>query len=202
MIEGLISLASYYPAGGDLFGNVLFQWEQAGVFSYVLPFLIIFALVYGLLTKINLFKDQKGINIVLALATSLLSLQFNLVSVFFAEIFPRMGIGLAIILVLIILGALFVPTSSKAFSWIMVVFGLTIFVVVLWNTFDAVGWGLGGGYWNYHSINWGNVILVGIVILAIVGIVAPEIFKKKGNNNTPDPGTLFDAMFKGNPNSG
>jgi hypothetical protein len=193
MIEGLISLASYYPAGGDLFGNVLFQWEQAGVFNYVLPFLIIFALVYGLLTKINLFTNQKGINIVLALSTALLSLQFNLVSVFFAEIFPRMGVGLAIILVLIILGAMFVPTNSKAFSWMMVIFGLVIFGTVLWNTFDAVGWNFGGGYWNYYSMNWGNIILILIVVGAIVGIVAPEVFKKKDNGSKP--GTLFDAMF-------
>jgi hypothetical protein len=198
MIEGLISLISYYPAGGDLFGNVLFQWEQAGVFSYVLPFLIIFALVYGLLTKINIFGDQKGINVVLALATSLLSLQFNLVSVFFAEIFPRMGVGLAIILVLIILGALFVPTKSKAFSWIMVAFGLIIFGTVLWNTFDAVGWNFASGYWSYHSMNWGNIILILLVVGAIIGIVAPGIFK---GNNGKKPGTLFDAMMKDAKNS-
>jgi len=193
MIWGLMSLVSYYPAGGDLFGNVLFQWEQAGVFAYVLPFLIIFAIVYGLLAKMNLFKNQNGINIVLALSTALLSLQFNLVSVFFAEIFPRMGVGLAIIFVFIVLAALFVPTKSKAFSWLMVIFGLVIFGTVLWNTFDAIGWNFGGGYWNYYSMNWGNIILIVLVGGAIVGIVAPQMFK---GGSAKKPGTIFDAMMK------
>jgi hypothetical protein len=192
MIPGLTTLVYYYPAGGDFFGNVLFQWEQAGVFSYVLPFLIIFAITFGILSKVKLF-EQKGINVVIALASSLMALQFNLVSVFFSEIFPRMGVGLAVILVLVILMALFVPSNSKAFSWMMVLFGLIVFGSVLWNTFNAVGWNFGSGYWNYYSINWGNILMAAVVVGAIVLIVAPELFKKKSNVSAP--GTIFDAMI-------
>ncbi len=52
MLGGLISLAWY----GGAIGDVLSSWEQAGFFSYLLPFLLIFALVFGILTQIQLFK--------------------------------------------------------------------------------------------------------------------------------------------------
>jgi len=188
-----LMLASYYSMGGDLFGNMLFQWEQAGVFSYVLPFLVLFALTYGILSKINIFGEKsKGINVVISLAASLMSLQFGLVSVFFSEIFPRMGVGLGIMLVFIVIVGLAFPSNSKVANWFLVAFFFIIFIVILWNTFGAVGWNFGSGYWNYNSINWGNVILVAVVIFGLVAIIVPDLFKKK---EIKDPGTLWQSIL-------
>ena len=63
MVVSEMFLAFYSSIGGGAIGNMLFQWEQAGVFSYVLPFLLIFAVVFGILSKTGVFKE-KGINIV------------------------------------------------------------------------------------------------------------------------------------------
>src|SRR3989344_2042976 len=97
-------------SGGSI-GNLLSQWEQLGVFSYVLPFLLLFSLIFGILSRANIFKENKGINATIALAVALMALQFNAVPRFFSDIFPRLGIGLSVILVGLILIGLF--TDSK-----------------------------------------------------------------------------------------
>ncbi len=55
MLEGFINLASYGLGSGGTLGNMLFSWEQAGVFSYALPFLLIFAMLFAILEKTSLF---------------------------------------------------------------------------------------------------------------------------------------------------
>ena len=62
MIGGVTILASYGYFGGGTLGNLLAQWEAAGIFAYALPFLLIFALVFGLLTKMNIFASKADPN--------------------------------------------------------------------------------------------------------------------------------------------
>ena len=92
MINGVMILASYGYFGGGALGDLFGQWEAAGIFAYALPFLLIFALVFGLLSKMNIFKsgtnDGKGVNVMIALAVAFMALQFDIVSVFFSELFP------------------------------------------------------------------------------------------------------------------
>ena len=94
--------ATYGYYGGAI-GDVLNQWEQAGFFSYVLPFLLIFALVFGILSSIQVFKENRAIDAIIALVVGLMALQFEMVPIFFAQVFPRLGVALSVILVILIL---------------------------------------------------------------------------------------------------
>ena len=110
--------------------DVLNTWADYGVFAYVLPFLMIFALVYGLLSKSKLLGENKGVHATLALVIGLLALQFDYVSNFFATIFPYAGIGIAVLLVaLILMGVL--TDDEKSAKWIFFGIGAVIFIVVL-----------------------------------------------------------------------
>src|SRR3989344_2073489 len=177
MIEVNALLASYgFFRGGDI-GNILAQWQAAGVFSYVLPFLLIFALTFGLLIRIGLFttkKDgaespNKSINAIIALAVALMALQFDFVSVFFSEIFPRFGVALSIILVIIVLGGLFMPTDSKWFSWVLILVVMVIIGIVVFQSLESFGYN--AGYWlnnNFGSlIGW--IVLIGLIIAVVAG---------------------------------
>ena len=159
LIEGMISFAVGGAYGGSI-GNVLLSWEQAGFFSYILPFLLIFAIVFGILTKVKVFPDNKALNAVIALAVGFLSLQFNFVPVFFAEIFPRLGIGLAIILAAFILLGLALPAqNTNATNWFMLGGMLLVFVFVLSKTFSYLGYTAGGS------------IIIVIIVLAAFGAI-------------------------------
>lgn len=159
---------------GGSFGNLISSMEQAGFFSYVLPFLLIFALVFGILTRTQIFKNNKAINAVLALVVGLLSLQFNFVPIFFSEIFPRLGVGLAIILALLILAGLFFDPKNKLINYSLLFIGFIIFLVVLVQTFGWVGWT--SGFILYD--NWPTIIM-GIVVLGIIALVFNSVGPKK-----------------------
>ncbi len=170
-------LASYgFFRGGDI-GNILAQWQAAGVFSYALPFLLIFALTFGLLTRVGLFttktsegdKPNKSINAIIALSVSLMALQFDFVSVFFSEIFPRFGVALSIILVLLILGGLFIPTDSKGFSWGLIAVVMVIIGIVVFQSLESFGYS--AGYWWRNNLGslLGWAVLIGLIIAVVAG---------------------------------
>ncbi len=185
MIKTLfLQYAGYY---GGAVGNLLAKWEQIGVFSYVIPFLIIFALVFGILHQMNMFKGSKGVNSIIALMVALMSLQFDFVPVFFSEIFPRMGVGLAIILVLLILTGLFIDPEKKFIMYTLLVIGVVIVIVVLVNTGESVGWST--GYWWRQ--NW-DMILGIVVFLVIVGLII-------GSTKPPTTSDYKSYMFREKP---
>ncbi len=166
MIEEVIALASYSYFEGGTIGNLLNEWQQAGFFSYLLPFLLIFAVIFGILSQSEFFKKNKAVNAIIALVVGLLALQFDFVPRFFAEIFPRLGVGLAVLLIAIILLGMFI--DKKQF-WVFMILGGIIFLVIMVNTGMDLGWS-GASDWAYH---WpkvlAGVLIVGAIIAIIVG---------------------------------
>lgn len=185
MIEGLISLAFYGVGTGGTFGNFFNQLDQMGVFAYLLPFLLIFALVYGILTKTTILGNNKGINVVLAIAIGLMALQFNFVSYFFAEIFPRLGVGLAILLVMAILIGAFVDLDNQKWAkWLFFGVGaLTVLIIVFQSLGSSFGFGgtwfnLGFGSFGYQLQN----ALPWILVVGVTGFLIFKIVKSDGGN--------------------
>lgn len=177
----MVFLASYGTIVGDLFAS----WEQAGFFEYLFPLLLIFALVFGILSKINLFKDNKALNGLIALIIGLIAIQSPYVSSFFGELFPRLGIGLVILLCcIIVIGLTLPPKWSGAFLAVAVV----IIILVLVNTAGAVGWS--SGYW--WGENWTNVL--GLVI--IIGLVGAVIFSGSSGGNEFEK-SMLGKLLKG-----
>ena len=183
MFEEMIGFAFGGFYGGSI-GSILSYWESIGFFSYVLPFLLIFALIFGILTRVDLFKSNKAINGILALTVSLLSLQFEFVPLFFSQIFPRLGIGLALILVAFILLGLFIPNdqSNKYVGWVGFFFGLIIFVVVVAQSFLWSGDSWGWYFWD----GWPKLIAIAVV-LGAVGLVWNSVEPTPNRNLPPYP---------------
>ena len=183
-------LASHGFFRGGSIGNILAQWEAIGVFSFVLPFLLMFAIVFMILNSVPLFRGNKGVNAIIALSVALMALQFGFVSVFFSELFPRVGIALSIIMVVIILLGLFIDPDKKGFKWIYVIIGLVLTSVVIFKSLTAFGWY--GGY--FGGIYWSDLIWVALVIAALVIIIVGTKPTKKFG--IPD---INPVLFRGYP---
>lgn len=176
VFESLFLQTAGFFGGGV--GDLLAQWEQAGIFSYVLPFLVLFALVFGILSQMQLFRDNKAINSIIALAVALMALQFDFVPRFFSEIFPRLGIGIAVILVLLILVGMFMDPDEKGLMLTLVGVGVVVFIVVFVNTSNALGWV--GGDWRSWVSEW---LWLFLAIVAVIIIVAAG--NRKPSAKTP-----------------
>ncbi len=146
-------------AWGKSIDEILWYWQDIGVFRYALPFLLIFAMVFGILTKSRIFGENKGVNVVIALAVGLLALQFEFVPEFFSTIFPYAGIGIAAILVGLILTGLF-HSDKNWWSYIFFGLGMLTAVIVVLSSLSSYEWG--GGWWWQES--WEAIVTFGILI--------------------------------------
>jgi uncharacterized membrane protein len=144
--------------------TLLMEWESYGVFDYLLPFLLIFAMVYGLLSSSKIFSTQNKINIIISLVVGMLSLRFGFVE-YIGQILPRVGVGLAVMLALIILTAAFIPAKHGT-GWYIAYYsiGAIIAVVIIYNTFSELNWFGSFGWWNQYM----GVV---IAVLATIGVI-------------------------------
>jgi hypothetical protein len=157
--------------------DILNQWADFGVFAYLIPFLLIFAVVYAILDKTQLLGENRPVEAIIALAIGLLALQFDFVSTFFAEIFPRFGVGLAVFLVLVILiGFFYQGEETGKLKWIGFVtgIGVVVWALVNWN-FWSDNFSIGNWLGEYF---WSLIVLGGVI--ALIFIVATS-----GKDRTP-----------------
>jgi hypothetical protein len=161
--------------------EVLNIWNQIGVFSYVIPFLLIFAVVFAILKKTNILgSDNDGILAIISVSIGLLSLQFDFVSEFFAVIFPRFGIGISIFLVVLILVGFFIPSGDlKKYTWIGYILAVG---VIIWALSEWDKWTNYTGFGGWFSDNFWAIVVLGIIIAVIAVVV------KSGPSPTPSSG--------------
>jgi len=161
--------------------EVLNIWNEIGVFSYVIPFLLIFAVVFAILDKTKMLSgkdnENRGIIAIIAVAIGLLSLQFDFVSEFFAVVFPRFGVGLALFLVILIFLGFFYPESGKdgwsgKVAWVGWTVGIGVFIWAL-SSWDQWGSSYGFGGWFYDNV-WALIILGILVAIIVVFAKGPK----------------------------
>ena len=175
-------------AGPTTITEVLNIWNDIGVFSYVIPFLLIFAVVFAILDKTKMLSgkenENRGIIAIISVAIGLLSLQFDFVSEFFAVVFPRFGVGLALFLVIIIFLGFFYPESgtegwSGKVAWVGWTVGIGVFIWAL-SSWDQWSSGYAFGGWFVDNV-WALIIL-GILVAVIFVAKGP----KKENRRSGD----------------
>ncbi|MFW5846935.1 MAG: hypothetical protein ACOCUU_02125 [Nanoarchaeota archaeon] len=169
VLKEILTMASFSSYSGGL-GDLFNTWDQMGFFDIMLPFLLLFCLVYITLKGLKIFQDNNSIAVVISIAVGLMAIQFPFVSEFFSEVFPRVGIGLGMLLVIFIFWGLFFDKGENS-NWqktTMIVIGGLIAIFVLYNSAQAFGWTLGtGGDLPRFII---DKILPAVVLISLVGI--------------------------------
>lgn len=158
--------------------NILNQWAASGVFAYVLPFLIVFAVIYGVLSKTAMFgADAKGVNVVIALAVGALSLVGDFVPMFFQRIFPNLGIGISFLVAAIVLVGLLLGNENesikKTANWLIAAVAIIIFIVVSYSSLSDYTF---GGFYIWQE--YGSAI---VVLAILIGLI---IWVTKGSKRT------------------
>lgn len=162
--------------------NILNQW---GIFSYVIPFLLIFAVIFAILQKSRILGDNQGVGVIVAASVGLLALQFDFVSKFFAIIFPRFGIGISIFIVLIIMIGFFFPEGNpegggKWIGWVVGV-GVAVWSLSAWDQWSGSS-GFGG--WFVENL-WGIIVLA--ILITVMILVGRSGKGDKVSGGTPSP---------------
>lgn len=161
--------------------DILNYLADFGVFAYVLPFLLIFAVIFGILERGHVLGSNKGVHVTIAFAVGLLALQFDYVSGFFATIFPYAGVGIGVVLVALILMGLIADNEHE--KWVKYIWfgvGAIAFIAVLWASLDDFSFFFGRGFGNLGDL---------IPIILIIGaLVAFGWWMVKSSSNTTTGG--------------
>ena len=151
-------------------GEILQSWDNIGIFAYVLPFLLIFAMVYGILASTSILGKNNRISTIIAIVVGLLALQSEVVPAFFAEIFPRLATGLSIFFsIMILVGLFIIEEEQRYWYWGLGAIAGIIALVVISNSFGELGLGYADSYLTGFSSDFvgyviGAVLLIGIII--------------------------------------
>jgi len=141
--------------------EILAQWEVVGVFDFVLPFLLIFAIVFGVLSATKILGGNKGVHVIIAVVIGLLALRSGIVQQFFLEIFPRLGVGLAVIVTIVILVGVFISEDEKRYwAWGLAAVAFTT------GAFGGFGY-YSSTFEDYASLIIGAVLLIGLIIAVV-----------------------------------
>jgi hypothetical protein len=140
-----------------------------GGFDYVIPFLLLFAVVFAILQKSKILGENRVIEAIVAASVGLLAIQFGFVSEFFRVIFPRFGVILSIFLVLLIIFGFFWPHDKKSHgSWIGWILGPAL---IIWALSAWGEWGNNSGFGGWFTeYIWALIVLGGIVAVIILVI--------------------------------
>jgi hypothetical protein len=164
MIGGILD--TVFLSGG--IGDALNSLAAAGFFTYAVPFLLIFALVFGILSRMGLFKENKAVTAIIALAVGLMALSVPTVPQFFSQIFPSMGIGLTILLVIMILVGLF---SDPSKGWLTISLFVVAAIVALVVIVQSSGLDIGAWIQNNLGNTAGTIVIVVLVVVVIAAVI-------------------------------
>ena len=154
------------------FRGIMAQWAQFGVFDILLPLILVFAVVFAILEKINLFRNR-GVHLVIAVVIGFFTVSNPYISGFFMYLFSNLGLGVAILLGLIVLLGVALQPNTKTWSWIFGIAGGLIFLVVLGRSGAfSMMFGSNFGYWIQanSALVFVFVIIAIMIIAVLVGV--------------------------------
>lgn len=197
MLRNLISL-QYGGFKGGYFEEILSTWESWGVFYYLLPFIIIFSIVFVTLDKIKLFSDAsngdsyRGINAMVSFAVGLMAIfSSEKVPEFFQVIFPNLGIALGVIVASIIAFGMFIDPKKKALVWPLIAIGGVGLAAVLFYSLRDFS------YYGHGGIDWQGVVPQLVIAGIIIAVVLIPVFSgpKSGREDRSDTSNPFSSLF-------
>ena len=175
----------------------LVQLEQFGLLDAILPFILIFAIIFTVLRKTNVLGDKKNIHMLVALVLALLVVMPHVLGTYPAgqdvvsiinTALPNVSLVIVIIVAALILVGIFVPNFSPGggIGGILALGSLVAIVYIF---------GLAGGWWTSGSLGFLSNPDIQVLIV-IVLVFALVIFLITSESPFENIGTKIRNIFK------
>lgn len=152
------------------FDSLVFYLQEYGVLDFLLPFLLVFTIIYAVSSKLPLIKDDKRFRVVLALTIGLLfviphvvgnyPLGYDPVQVL-NEALPSVALVAVAVLMLFILLGLFGTEITESMAPIIAIVAIA---------FVAYIFGSSLGFWQgpYTTFSWWSEEVTNLIIIILV----------------------------------
>lgn len=135
------------------------------VTQLVLPFLLVFTLIFAILDKTKIFgEDKRQINAILSFVIALIFVSFSFAVGITVNLMGVMAVIAVILLVFIILYSFASGGEFKGEKWMKIIFGILIGIALIVTVLVSTG------YWDniINLITTGNNLLANIVFIAVI----------------------------------
>jgi hypothetical protein len=152
----------------------------------ILPFLLVFTLIFAILEKSKLLgDDRKQINAIVSLVIGLVFIAFPFARGVVIKLIPFLAVSVVILFVFMLIMGFILGTKegdvlNKGLKIALgIIFGLAVLVAVLWFT---GGWDL---IYNFVTEQgWAESILINLFILAIIGGAIAVVLSSGGKSSS------------------
>jgi hypothetical protein len=170
------------------FSNAAYYFESYGIMDFLIPFVLIFTILYAVLQKIKLFGEgKKNFNVIIALAISLLFVVPHVTGTYpsgfdpvqiMNEALPSVSlVAVAAIMLMMLLG-IFGKGLGDTLQPVIAI-GSIIFVLYIFGSSISIWSGPSDlFYW------WTAELTELLIIIAVFGIIVYFITKEKGTGET------------------
>jgi hypothetical protein len=150
----------------------------------ILPFLLVFTLIFAVLQKTKILGDgKKQIDAIVALVIGLIFVAFGKATAIITYMIPILGIALVVILIfMILLGSLYQPGEFKMPGWLKVVMGVLIAILVIVTVLV-----LTGGLEFIVDFIYGDssgLLFNGLLVLIIIGAIVAVLWGKNDSGSS------------------
>lgn len=151
------------------FGDLITQLDEMELFYYIVPFLLVFALIFGILEKTT-FIDNKAVKAILAACIGIIAAITPVFPEFLRKLAPNIAVGVSVLLAAIIFLGLFYDSQDnarKGIIWVLFGIGAIIFVFAIADTFSGYS-GVGYNIWGDYGPALITALILGVLIWAVV----------------------------------
>lgn len=158
------------------FYDVLGVWEEAGVFNVILPFLLVFTIIYTILIKIKILGDNKTSNGVVALIIALLVIRNDYIVGLIIRFLPNVAMFLIIILMFLLLVGTFAGEHKEWKNPLLTISFFVSLIFIIWAlASDYLGdWlKLPEWLWDLDETTKATILFIGVFV-AIIYFISRE----------------------------
>lgn len=165
------------------FKTVLWHWRIAGVFDIILPFLLIFALIFAILERTKVLGQNKAIYAIVSLAISFFAISDPTITGFFAYLFSNAALGFAVLLVFILFLGMFTKGEGLGgWVWVGSLFAILVFIWVIGRSIINAGFNTYVfGFFQTNTLLWSSIVW-GLALLAVIVLVVISSSSRPNEN--------------------
>jgi hypothetical protein len=162
-------------------GDLFYRLQGLGVYEYILPFLLIFSILFAILEKTQIFTGKKNVNIIVSLIIGLIFVtQFSLVYTL-NQFLPKVSLFIVVAVMALMLFGIFGAPVGKGLGHAgMLIAAVVSLIIIYWALSPSLGFQL--PYWVQD--NWDVIIALVIIIIVIALITGGSSSEGAGSRIT------------------
>jgi len=154
--------------------------EQMGFYEVILPFLLVFAIIFAMLQKVKLFgKEQKNINVVVALVTAFFVVRVPEIVGAMNSFLPKVSfLVLVLLMVMLVLGIFGASAEGMTGGWFFIAIVIAIAGIIWAITSSIPGLSL-PGWLRINAENQGVLLGIGALVIGVYLLTKEKAQKPK-----------------------